>query len=69
MSNCRHRKTWLLTSGYLEWCYECGAVRQMQPIKNTNVTAPAIDISGKKAKWISPVGIGGENPYEKLLDL
>jgi hypothetical protein len=69
MRKCRHRKTWLLTSGHLEWCYECGAIRQMQPSKIMNATMPAIGKNGKKARFINPVGTGGDNPYEKLVDI
>ena len=69
MAMCRHRKTWLLTSGHLEWCYECGAIRQMQPDKNIKMTSPAVGRDGKKAQFIRPTGGGGINPYNKLVDL
>lgn len=58
---CRHRHTWLLASGLIEWCYECGAVRKMQRIHNTNAVCPL-------GKWAKPVGAGGENPYVAAFD-
>ena len=63
---CKHRKTWIMASGHLEWCYQCGAIRQMQPISGTNTTAPYVK-EGKRAKWIKPTGVNGDNPWEKLL--
>ena len=62
---CRHRNTWLIANGMYEWCYECGAIRQMQ-IEDINSVAPK-EKNGKRAKWIRPVGKDGKNPYEKLL--
>ena len=58
---CRHRHTWLLASGLIEWCYECGAVRKMQRILNTNSVCPL-------GRWAKPVGQGGENPYRAEFD-
>ena len=58
---CRHRHTWLLASGLIEWCYECGAVRKMQRIHDTNAVCPL-------GKWAKPVGAGGENPYVAAFD-
>jgi len=57
---CRHRKSWIMCSGWLEWCYECGAVRQLEQIEGTNG-------SRTKSGWIKSVGKGGENPYKKLV--
>lgn len=51
---CRHKKTWLVSGGSLEWCYECGAIRGMRHIGGNSV-AP-------DSKWVKPVGKGGENP-------
>lgn len=39
------------------WCYECGAFRVLRHITETQVEAA----SG----WVRPVGIGGENPFDK----
>ncbi len=54
IQGCRHRGTWLST--YREWCYECGAFRQLEPTgpSSAKVVSP----------WCYPVGIGGANPYE-----
>lgn len=58
---CRHRHTWLVASGYIEWCYECGAIRKMQRIHNTNSVCPL-------GKWAKPTGPKGENPYTPAFD-
>jgi hypothetical protein len=59
MNNCRHRKTWLVAGGHIEWCYECGAMRQMERIDGVNAVK-------SKGRFIRPVGKGGENPYKQL---
>jgi len=57
---CRHNRSWVIASGYMLWCYECGAIRPMEPIDGeTNTIAPT-------AGWIKPVGKGGKNPSDKL---
>lgn len=52
---CRHRRSWLICGGWAEWCYECGAWRQLRAIAGTNRSAVA-------GRWTRPVGKGGENP-------
>jgi hypothetical protein len=54
---CRHNKTWLVSGGLLEWCYECGAIRQMRRVKNANAVTP-------DSKWAKPTGKGGDNPWK-----
>lgn len=54
-NRCRHRGTWLLADGYLEWCYECGALRKMYHSGPAEI-AP-------RTRWTRPVGIGGANPW------
>lgn len=53
---CRHRHFWIMSGGHLLWCYECGAVRNMKVILNTNECAPL-------GCWVKPTGIGGDNPW------
>jgi hypothetical protein len=60
MKSCKHRNAWIINSGYGLWCYECGAYRQAKQIKD-NVIVPL----GKR--WIKPTGIGGKNPFDKLV--
>lgn len=67
-TKCRHRKTWLVAGGFIEWCYECGAIRQMQRTTVPNWVMPMTGKDGNRARFIKPVGAGGENPYEKLVD-
>lgn len=58
---CRHYHTWIIAGGYWEWCYECGAVRELRPF-GTNSCAP-------HSTWVRPVGRNGENPYDKLRNM
>ena len=55
-ARCRHRATWLVAGGHIEWCYECGAIRRL--------TTEAPNISIPLGKWARPTGRGGENPWE-----
>lgn len=64
---CRHRKTWLLAGGHLEWCYECGAIRQMDKSIELNSVFVRVGDDGRKARFIRPTGKGGDNPYKKLV--
>lgn len=52
---CRHAKTWLLSDGFLEWCYQCGAFRKMTKYPG-GVTPNSL--------WCRPVGVDGENPFD-----
>lgn len=52
---CRHRTSWLVASGWIEWCYRCGAIRVMRVIAGTNRVEPA-------GRWQRPSGPNGENP-------
>lgn len=59
---CRHRKSWLVAGGFIEWCYECGAIRKMGRVAGTeNAVAP-------RSTWAKPVGKGGKNPYNEMRD-
>lgn len=53
--SCKHRNAWIIASGYYLWCFECGALRRMEPSKKINGIYP---VSG----WCKPQK---ENPYEK----
>lgn len=60
---CRHeRNSWLLCGGYVEWCYVCGAFREMHAVDGVNVVIP-------RTKWVKPTGDRHDNPYEKMKDL
>lgn len=52
---CRHGGSWFLMDARLEWCYRCGALREMRHTGPAQV-AP-------KTQWIRPVGPDGENPW------
>ena len=54
---CRHRDSWLLLGGDLEWCYRCGAFRTLAHAEG-NIVYPT---SG----WAKPVGPTGKNPWDK----
>jgi hypothetical protein len=54
---CRHNKSWFVQDGRIEWCYECGAFREMTRLKCSNIITPI-------TPWVKPVGKGGENPFE-----
>jgi hypothetical protein len=52
---CRHRNSWLIAGGSHEWCYQCGALRQMQETGIAQVTP--------RSPWVRPTGPTGENPF------
>ena len=57
----RHeRSSWLIAGGYIEWCYQCGAWRQLRrsDARFANVLVVA-------SPWQKPSGIGGANPAAK----
>lgn len=54
--SCKHRKTWIAGAGFIEWCFECGAIRRLKRMEG-NKCAPS-------SRWACPVGKGGANPYE-----
>lgn len=57
--SCRHRQSWLLMGGYLEWCYQCGAFRRLERVKDsTNAVGPV-------TPWCRPTGLDGPNPWER----
>lgn len=29
---CRHKKSWLIAGGLIEWCNDCGAFRNLAPV-------------------------------------
>lgn len=54
----RHQRTsWLICGGYVEWCYQCGAWRQLKWVGANSFAAAG--------KWTKPTGIGGANPALK----
>jgi len=60
MKRCRHNKSWLIAGGYIEWCYQCGAIREMQRVDGKmNEVRP-------HTEWKRPAGSGGKNPYPFL---
>ena len=52
---CRHRDSWLISGGSHEWCYRCGALRQMREtgIARVHPVSP----------WVYPVGPKKANPF------
>ena len=39
--SCRHRSTWLIAGGLIEWCHDCGAFRNLAPVSfRINSVAP-----------------------------
>ena len=58
----RHeRSSWLICGGSVEWCYQCGAWRQLR----RTASATCMPIPGPEGKWHKPSGIGGPNPAIK----
>lgn len=56
----RHeRSSWLICGGHIEWCYQCGAWRQLKQVDPGCFVAIS--------KWTKPTGIGGINPAMKDL--
>jgi len=59
-TRCYHqRNSWLIAGGHIEWCYACGAWRQL------------IQIGGKlypaeKGKWYKPSGDPKVNPWKGI---
>jgi hypothetical protein len=54
----RHeRNSWLICGGHIEWCYQCGAWRNLRHVKQNILVAAS--------KWHRPSGIGGPNPTLK----
>lgn len=60
MSACRHRKTWLIAGGRWNWCWQCGALREMQNSDKGNFCFPVSD-------WQKPVGPKAQNPYGRVI--
>lgn len=56
---CRHRDSWLIAGGSHEWCYRCGALRQMREIGIAEVEP--------KSPWVRPVGASADNPFHAWL--
>lgn len=56
LSRCRHRNSWLLLGGLVEWCYQCGAWRQLK--------ANGLNSLAVVGPWCVPTGPNGENPHE-----
>ncbi len=57
---CRHeRNSWLLAGGHIEWCFACGAWRQM------TVTDRGV-YPAEKRGWYKPSGDPKVNPWKGL---
>lgn len=54
--NCRHRRSWLISGGAYEWCYQCGALRNTRETGIAQVTP--------SSPWCRPTGANGENPWQ-----
>lgn len=52
---CRHRDSWLISGGSHQWCYRCGALRQMRETGVAQVTP--------NSPWVRPTGPRGDNPF------
>lgn len=52
ISSCRHRANWLVALMHFEWCYRCGAMRQMKQTGNAACVPDSV--------WLRPIG-SGEN--------
>jgi len=58
-TRCRHeRNSWLIYNGFIEWCYVCGAFREMKFLKDDGVCP--------NTKWVKPSGDKNNNPYKQL---
>lgn len=55
---CSHAGSWIVASGYWEWCWMCGALRSLDPDSSANKP---------KHKWYLPQGKKGKNPALKLI--
>lgn len=59
MTRHRHeRSSWFIAGGGIEWCYQCGAWRQLR----FNADRSVSPIEGDEGRWHCPSGIGGANP-------
>ena len=58
---CKHRATWIMAAGRLEWCYHCGAVRILERNEKSNTCFPV-------SPWQCPTGPNGENPEGEFAD-
>ena len=62
ISKCYHdRNSWLICGGYIEWCYVCGAFRNMRKIEGNSVTP--------NGKWQKPSGDKKINPYKSKITI
>jgi hypothetical protein len=52
---CRHRDSWLIAGGSYEWCYRCGALRNMRETGIAQVSP--------ESPWCKPVGATAPNPW------
>lgn len=53
---CYHNSTWIIAGGRWEWCYRCGALREMRLVVNANGCTPI-------TQWQRPTGNTGLNPW------
>ncbi len=56
---CRHeRNSWIIMAGSAEWCYVCGAYRNLRRISETGLTP--------SSAWRKPSGDPKNNPWERV---
>lgn len=52
---CRHeRNSWIIVGGYAEWCFVCGAFRNLKRISPSGLAAAS--------EWFKPSGDKNVNP-------
>lgn len=57
MQKCRHNSSWIIAGGHWEWCYACGALRELRKIA-PNGSVPY-------TQWVKPTGKPGNNPWDR----
>ena len=57
---CRHEASWIIGSfPPFEWCYQCGAFRQLQETPGPTNALHAV------SPWRRPTGPTGRNPFDR----
>lgn len=55
-ARCRHEQhSWILAGLLYEWCYQCGALRQLKQVSDNELVATSA--------WVVPTGPKGANPH------
>jgi hypothetical protein len=55
---CRHRDSWLIGGALYEWCYRCGAFRELDKAPD------GVQGCVVTSAWCYPVGPEGANPWD-----